>query len=69
MLYSNLFHPDSVAAMLDAWFLIAQIRGYFENRKAGFDPVDHVLAVRILNEMESNLRIIIENSGPDISHE
>jgi hypothetical protein len=64
-----LFQPDPVAAMLDAWFLIAQIRGYFESRKASIDPENHALAVRILDEMESDLRIIVENSGPDVSYE
>jgi len=64
-----LFQPDPVAAMLDAWFLIAQIRGYFERRKSTIKPEVYALGIQALDEMEEDLRIIIENSGPEVSFE
>jgi hypothetical protein len=64
-----LFQPDPVAAMLDAWFLIAQIRDYFERHGSSMKPAAYALGVRTLDEMESDLRIIIENSGPDVDFE
>lgn len=64
-----LFQPDPVAAMLDAWFLIAQIRDYFASRESSIKPEIYALAMRTLDEMESDLRIIIENSGPEVNYE
>ena len=64
-----LFQPDPVAAMLDAWFLIAQIRDYFERHGSSMKPESYALGVRTLDEMESDLRIIVENSGPEVDYE
>jgi hypothetical protein len=64
-----LFQPDPVAAMLDAWFLIAQIRDYFELYSSSMKPESYALGVRTINEMESDLRIIVENSGPEVDYE
>lgn len=66
-----LFQPDPLAALVDAWFLIAQMRNYFEN--AAVDdgmPRQYVrLAFRVLDEMEADLKIIIDNAGPDTSYQ
>lgn len=64
-----LFQPDPVAALLDAWFLIAQMRGYFERLEPSMKPEDSARATAVLDEMEADLRVIIENSGPDVSYE
>jgi hypothetical protein len=64
-----LFQPDPVAAMLDSWFLIAQIRDYFASRESSIKPEIYALAMRTLDEMESDLRIIVENSGPEVNYE
>jgi hypothetical protein len=66
-----LFQPDPLAALVDAWFLIAQLRGYFETA-AEFNstPPHYVdLANNILDAMEADIRLIIENSGPNTSYE
>jgi hypothetical protein len=64
-----LFQPDPVAALLDAWFLIAQIRGYFESRRPTIPSDVYGLGIKALDEMEADLRIIIENSGPEVSYQ
>jgi hypothetical protein len=64
-----LFQPDPVAAILDSWFLIAQMRGYFASRESSIKPEIYALAMRTLDEMESDLRIIVENSGPEVNYE
>jgi hypothetical protein len=66
-----LFQPDPLAALVDAWFLIAQMRNYFENATVDDGmPRQYVrLAFRVLDEMEADLKIIIDNAGPDTSYE
>ena len=64
-----LFQPDPVAATLDSWFLIAQMRDYFASRESSIKPEIYALAMRTLDEMESDLRIIVENSGPEVNYE
>jgi hypothetical protein len=64
-----LFQPDPVAAILDSWFLIAQMRDYFASRESSIKPEIYALAMRTLDEMESDLRIIVENSGPEVNYE
>ena len=60
---------DPVAATLDSWFLIAQMRDYFASRESSIKPEIYALAMRTLDEMESDLRIIVENSGPEVNYE
>jgi hypothetical protein len=66
-----LFQPDPLAALVDAWFLIAQMRNYFENATVDDGmPRQYVrLAFRVLDEMEADLKIIIDNAGPDTSYD
>jgi len=66
-----LFQPDPLAALIDAQFLIAQMRIYFDA------PIEHELppeylkiADRALDEMESDIRMIVHPmplAHPDIT--
>lgn len=65
-----LFQPDPLAALLDGWFLIAQMRAYFERAAAGgMSPRKLELANRALDNMEADLKLIIENSGPNADYD
>lgn len=65
-----LFQPDPLAALLDGWFLIAQMRAYFERAAAGgMAPRKLELANRALDAMEADLKLIIENSGPKADYD
>ena len=66
-----LFQPDPLAAMVDAWFLIAQLRGYFETAAEQHDMEQQYvdLATRLLDAMEADLKLIIDNAGPNTSYE
>jgi len=65
-----LFQPDPLAALLDAWFLIAQLRDYFERAaEHGMSKRKTELANRTLDSMESDIRLIIENAGPNTNYE
>lgn len=64
-----LFQPDPLAAMLDAWFLIAQIRYYFDNDAAIIPPEILEVGHRLLDEMESDIKNILDNAGPDTNYE
>jgi hypothetical protein len=65
-----LFQSDPLAALLDAWFLIAQMRGYFSTAADhGMPPENVEIANRVLDEMESDIKLIIENAGPDTDYE
>jgi len=65
-----LFQPDPLAALLDAWFLIAQLRDYFERAaEHGMSKRKAELANRTLDSMESDIRLIIENAGPNTNYE
>jgi hypothetical protein len=65
-----LFQPDPLAALLDAWFLIAQMRGYFAHATEHGMP-EHIqeLATNVLDEMESDIGLIIQNAGPDTDYD
>jgi hypothetical protein len=65
-----LFQPDPLAALLDAWFLIAQMRHYFEHASEHGMP-EHIqeLATKVLDDMESDIDLVLENSGPDVDIE
>jgi hypothetical protein len=65
-----LFQPDPLAALVDAWFLIAQMRGYFDTaHERGVSPHHELIAGKALDSMEADLKIIIDNSGPNASYE
>jgi hypothetical protein len=66
-----LFQPDPLAALVDAWFLIAQMRDYFETAaiEHGTPPMYVELGNRVLDDMEEDLRLIINNAGPETSFE
>ncbi len=65
-----LFQPDPLAALLDAWFLVAQLRGYFATAAEHGMPQKNVeIANRVLDEMEADLKLIIDNAGPDTNYE
>ena len=65
-----LFQPDPLAALLDAWFLVAQMRHYFAHAaEHGMPPHLQELATRVLDDMESDIRLVIENSGPDADYD
>jgi hypothetical protein len=65
-----LFQPDPLAALLDAWFLIAQMRHYFAHAtEHGMPPHLQALAYGVLDEMESDIRLVIENSGADTDYD
>ena len=65
-----LFQPDPLAALLDAWFLIAQIRDYFDHATEHGMP-EHIqeLATNVLDDMESDIELIIQNAGPDTDYD
>lgn len=47
-----LFQPDPLAALLDAWFLVAQMRTYFEHAaEHGMPPHLQTLATRVLDAL------------------
>jgi hypothetical protein len=65
-----LFQPDPLAALLDAWFLVAQMRHYFAHAaEQGMPPHLQALANRVLDDMEADIRLVIENSGPDADYD
>jgi hypothetical protein len=65
-----LFQPDPLAALIDAQFLIAQMRIYFEGRPAhNLPPETQKTVIRILDEMESDIEAIVDNAGPDTDYE
>jgi hypothetical protein len=65
-----LFQPDPLAALLDAWFLIAQMRGYFDSGHGHEDPpVYSDLAHAMLDEMESDFKLILDSAGGEQSYE
>ena len=65
-----LFQPDPLAALIDTQFLIAQMRIYFEDLSAhDLPPEKRKIAIRILDEMESDIEVIVDNAGPDTDYE
>lgn len=65
-----LFQPDPLAALLDAWFLIAQMRDYFDHAVERGMP-EHIQerAHGVLDDMESDVVLVMRNSGPDVDIE
>lgn len=65
-----LFQPDPLAALIDGWFLVAQMRSYFASGvDRGMLPRDLALVNRVLDDMESDIKLIIDNAGPDTDYE
>ena len=65
-----LFQPDPLAALIDAQFLIAQMRIYFEAPPTHSLPLENrKIAIRILDEMESDIKAIVDNAGPETDYE
>jgi len=65
-----LFQPDPLAALIDAQFLIAQMRIYFDAPTEHELPPEYLkIANRALDEMESDIRMIVDNAGPDTDYE
>jgi hypothetical protein len=65
-----LFQPDPLAALFDAWFLIAQLRDHFERSlEAGMSNRSNVIANQVLDDMESDIKRIIHNAGPATNYE
>ncbi|MCK5376420.1 MAG: hypothetical protein KAJ97_05005 [Acidobacteria bacterium] len=65
-----LFQPDPLAALLDAWFLVAQMRQYFATAADHGMPERNVeIANSVLDEMESDIKLIIDNAGPGTDYE
>ncbi|MCJ7753684.1 MAG: hypothetical protein MUP13_03895, partial [Thermoanaerobaculales bacterium] len=65
-----LFQPDPLAALIDAWFLVAQMRGYFETAVEHGMPRPYAdLANRVLDDMEADIKLIVDNAGPDTEYE
>jgi len=65
-----LFQPDPLAALVDAWFLIAQMRNSFaDQEKRGILRPYADLGQRVLDDMEADLKLIIDNAGPTTMYE
>jgi hypothetical protein len=65
-----LFQPDPLAALVDAQFLIAQMRQFFAVKGEGSLARDYqAIANRMLDEMEADLKLIVENAGPETDYE
>jgi hypothetical protein len=66
-----LFQPDPLAALVDAWFLVAQMRNYFDMAAVEDGvPRQYVrLGYKVLDDMEADLKLIIDNAGPNTSYE
>jgi len=66
----SLFQPDPLAALIDAWFLVAQMRVYFADAAdRGMLARNVQIANRILNAMEADIKLIVENAGPKTNYE
>jgi hypothetical protein len=65
-----LFRPDPLAALLDGWFLVAQMHFYFEEY-ASEDLPQHFaeIAIRTLDTMEADIKDIIIRAGSENSDE
>ena len=67
---SALFAPDPLAALLDGWFLVAQMHFYFEDPARNGVPQEYAdIAVRVLDIMEADIRNIVTKAGSETSYE
>jgi hypothetical protein len=65
-----LFRPDPLAALLDGWFLVAQMHFYFEEY-ASLDLPRHFaeIAMPMLDKMEADIKDIVIRAGSETSYE
>lgn len=65
-----LFRPDPLAALLDGWFLVAQMHFYFEEHAPDDLPRPFAeIAIRMLDTMESDIKGIVIRAGSENSYE
>ncbi len=65
-----LFAPDPLAALLDGWFLVAQMHFYFEDYEKNDIPQKYAdIALRSLDIMEADIRNIVTRAGSEASYE
>jgi len=67
---SALFAPDPLAALLDGWFLVAQMHFHFEDAARNGVPQEYAdIALRALDVMEADIRNIVTKAGSETSYE
>ncbi|MEJ2190201.1 MAG: hypothetical protein P8Y93_12475 [Acidobacteriota bacterium] len=65
-----LFAPDPLAALLDGWFLVAQMHFYFEDPEGNDIPQQYAdIALRALDIMEADIRSIVTRAGSEASYQ
>jgi hypothetical protein len=65
-----LFRPDPLAALLDGWFLVAQMHFYFEDHAPDDLPQNFAeIALRMLDTMEADIKDIVIRAGSENSYE
>jgi hypothetical protein len=65
-----LFQPDPLAALVDAQYLIAQMRQYFaDGGEHDLSQEYQELANGILDEMEADIELIVNNAGPNTDYQ
>ncbi len=65
-----LFRPDPLAALLDGWFLVAQMHFYFEEHAPDHLPQNFAeIAIRMLDTMEADIKDIVIRAGSENSYE
>jgi hypothetical protein len=65
-----LFRPDPLAALLDGWFLVAQMHFYFEEHAPDDLPQNFAeIALRMLDTMEADIKDIVIRAGSEASYE
>jgi hypothetical protein len=64
------FGPDPLAALLDGWFLVAQMHFYFQEGSPNNLPQQFVeIAMRMLDSMEGDIKDIVIRAGSEASYE
>jgi hypothetical protein len=65
-----LFRPDPLAALLDGWFLVAQMHFYFEEYASENLPQHFAeIAMPMLDTMEADIKDIVIRAGSEASYE
>jgi hypothetical protein len=65
-----LFEPDPLAALLEAQFLIAQMRRYFDGTTDIQIPEEYLQIARTaLDAMEADIKLIVDNAGDETDYE
>jgi hypothetical protein len=65
-----LFEPDPLAALVEAQFLIAQMRRYFEGPTEIPIPEEYLQIVNTaLDAMEADIKLIVDNAGAETDYE